>query len=116
MGFDWKIGTALIGATMAKEVFVTQLSIVYSLGDEAEDEETLSVLRERLRADYSPLQGFCIMLFCLLSTPCMATVAITRKESGRWQWALFQFFGLTALAYIVVTLVYQVGTLLQTML
>ena len=113
MGFDWKIGTALIGATMAKEVFVTQLSIVYSLGDEDEDEETLTLLREHLRADYSPLQGFCIMLFCLLSTPCIATVAITRKESGKWKWALFQFFGLTAMAYLVTTLVFQIGSLIQ---
>ena len=116
MGFDWKIGTALVGATMAKEVFVTQLSIVYSLGDEEEDEETLSLLRQRLRADYSPLQGFCIMLFCLLSTPCIATVAITRKESGKWRWALFQFFGLTAMAYVVTTMVFQVGGLVQSLI
>ncbi len=112
MGFDWKIGTALIGATLAKEVFVSQLSIVYALGDEDEDEETLALLRRRLRDDYNPLQGFCIMLFCLLSTPCIATVAITRKESGKWKWALFQFFGLTAMAYGVTTLVYQVGNVL----
>lgn len=111
MGFDWKIGTALIGATMAKEVFVTQLSIVYSLGGDDEDEETLSLLRQRLRADYSPLQGFCIMLFCLLSTPCIATVAITKKESGAWKWALFQFFGLTIMAYITTSLVFQMGSL-----
>lgn len=116
MGFDWKIGTALIGATMAKEVFVSQLSIVYSLGGDDEDEDALSLLRERLRADYSPLQGFCIMLFCLLSTPCIATVAITRKESGAWKWALFQFFGLTVMAYIVTTLVYQVGHLVQSLI
>jgi len=116
MGFDWKIGTALIGATMAKEVFVTQLSIVYSLGDEEEDEETLSLLRQRLRADYSSLQGFCIMLFCLLSTPCIATVAITRKESGKWRWALFQFFGLTAMAYVVTTAVFQIGSLVQSLI
>jgi ferrous iron transport protein B len=115
LGFDWKIGTALIGATMAKEVFVSQLSILYSLGDEQDSEETLALLQQRLRADYNPLQGFCIMLFCLLSTPCVATVAITRKESGKWRWALLQFFGLTAMAYIVTLCVFQIGNLLQTL-
>ena len=115
LGFDWKIGTALIGATMAKEVFVSQLSIVYSLGG-VEDEENILHLEERLRADYSPLQGFCIMLFCLLSTPCIATVAVTRKESGAWKWAMLQFFGLTAIAYGVTLAVYQVGRLVGSLL
>ncbi|MEJ5260148.1 MAG: ferrous iron transport protein B [Anaerohalosphaeraceae bacterium] len=105
LGFDWKIGTAMIGAAMAKEVFVSQLSIVYSLGGE----EDLERLREHIREDYSTLQGFCVMLFCLISTPCIATVAVTRRESGTWKWALFQFAGLTGLAYLITLLVYQTG-------
>jgi len=109
IGFDWKIGTALIGATMAKEVFVSQLSIVYSLGGE----EDLDHLRSHLQADYSRLQGFCIMLFCLVSTPCIATVAVTRRESGAWRWALLQFGGLTVLAYGLTLAVYQGGLLLS---
>jgi ferrous iron transport protein B len=110
LGFDWKIGTALIGATMAKEVFVSQLSIVYSLGGGNEGQDAHQ-LEDKLRADYTPLQGFCIMLFCLLSSPCIATIAITRKESGAWKWALLQFFGLTAIAYAATLLVYQTGRL-----
>jgi len=109
IGFDWKIGTALIGATMAKEVFVSQLSIVYSLGGE----EDLDHLRSHLQSDYSRLQGFCIMLFCLVSTPCIATVAVTRRESGAWRWALLQFGGLTLLAYGLTLAVYQGGLLLS---
>jgi len=62
---------------------------------------------------YTPLLGFCIMLFCLLSSPCIATVAVTGKESGAWKWALLQFFGLTALAYAATLLVYQTGRLVQ---
>jgi ferrous iron transport protein B len=58
------------------------------------------------------LTGFCIMLFALIATPCMATVAITRQESGSWRWALLQFWGLTALAWVLTTLVQQVGRLL----
>jgi len=49
------------------------------------------------------------MLFCLISAPCVATVAMTRQETQSWRWALFQFFGLTLLAYTVTLIVYQVG-------
>jgi ferrous iron transport protein B len=110
LGFDWKIGTALIGAGLAKEVFVSQLSIVYAVGGESD--ENLEVLRQKLRQDYSPLQGFCIMLFCLITAPCIATVVITRRESGAWKWAFLQYFGLTMLAYLITLAVYQSGRLL----
>ena len=109
LGFDWKIGTALIGASIAKEVFVSQLSIIYSLGKE---DENVEQLQENLRQDYSALQGFCVMLFCLITAPCIATVAITKKESGAWRWAALQYFGLTVLAYVVTLTVYQVGSLI----
>jgi len=109
MGFDWRIGTALIGAFAAKEVFVAQMGIVYSLGEADGDSEAL---RERLRAEYTPLVAFCIMLFALVSAPCMATIAVTRRESNSWWWALGQLGGLTILAYVLTVLVYQVGSLL----
>jgi len=107
LGFDWKIGTALIGATVAKEVFVSQLAIVYAVG--SADEGT-ATLRQRLRANYTPLTGFCIMLFCLIYAPCAATIAMTKQETNSWGWAMFQFFGLTALAYIITLAVYQIGS------
>jgi ferrous iron transport protein B len=110
LGFDWKIGTALIGASLAKEVFVSQLSIIYSLGD---SEEGIEALQGHLQEDYTPLQGFCVMLFCLISAPCIATVAIMRRESGAWKWAAFQYFGLTALAYVITLVVYQAGRLIS---
>jgi ferrous iron transport protein B len=106
MGFDWRIGTALIGAFAAKEVFVAQLGIVFSVGEADEQSETL---REILRKTYTPLVGFCIMLFCLISAPCMATIAVTRRESNSWGWAMFQVGGLTALAYVLTVLVFQTG-------
>lgn len=109
-GFDWKISTAMIGAFAAKEVFVSQMGIVYSLGQE-QDEESES-LRGKLRAEYSALQGFCIMLFCLISAPCMATIAVTRRESNSWGWALFQLAGLTVLAWIVTSAVWFAGNAL----
>jgi ferrous iron transport protein B len=110
MGFDWRIGTALVGAFAAKEVFVAQLGIVYSV--ESPDDSGAAHLRESLRNDYSPLVGFCIMLFALIASPCMATVAVIRRESGSWGWAAFQFIGLTVLAWIVTVIVFQTGTLI----
>jgi ferrous iron transport protein B len=108
MGFDWKIGTALIGAFAAKEVFVAQMGIVHSVGKADEESETL---REKLKKNYTPLVGFCIMLFCLISAPCMATIAVTARESGSWKWAMLQLAGLTVLAYALTSLVYQIGSL-----
>lgn len=108
LGFDWKIGTALIGATAAKEVFVSQLSVVYAVAES----EGPATLRQKLQRDYSPLRGFCILIFCLIATPCVATVAMTRQETGSWRWALLQFGGLTALAYVVTLVVYQTGSLI----
>jgi ferrous iron transport protein B len=109
LGFDWKIGTALIGATAAKELFVSQLGIIYAVS--SHDDSSATTLRQHLQADYSSLVGFCIMLFCLISSPCLATVAITRSEINSWFWAVFQFVSLTVLAYIITFAVYQIGSL-----
>ncbi|PKL50380.1 MAG: ferrous iron transport protein B [Planctomycetes bacterium HGW-Planctomycetes-1] len=108
LGFDYKIATALIGSMAAKEVFVAQMGIVYAVSEH----DDASVLQEKLRSDYTPLQGFCVMLFCLISAPCIATIAITRSETGRIGWAIFQWAGLTTLAYMVTFVVYQVGMLI----
>ncbi|NLW87969.1 MAG: ferrous iron transport protein B [Planctomycetes bacterium] len=108
LGFDWRVSTALIGAFAAKEMFVAQMGIVHSLG---QTDEHSSSLQEALRDTYTPLQGFCIMLFCLISMPCMATVAVTRKETGSWKWAALQLGGLTVTAWIVTAAVYQLGRL-----
>jgi ferrous iron transport protein B len=108
LGFDWKIGTALVGAMPAKELFVAQMGIIYAIGTE---DQNASSLRDRLRADYSPLAGFCVMLFVLISAPCAATVAMTRQESGSWRWAAFQYIALTMLAYAITLVVFQVGRL-----
>ncbi len=107
LGFDWKMGTAMIGAFAAKEVFVSQMGIVYALGETGES--SLS-LQEKLSRDYSTLSGFCLMIFLLIATPCMATLAITKRESGSWKWAALQFGGLTGVAYLLALLIYQIGS------
>lgn len=111
LGFDWKIGTALIGATAAKELFVSQLGIIYAVS--SHDNSSATTLRQHLHADYSSLVGFCITLFCLISSPCVATIAITRSETGSWFWAAFQFVSLTVLAYTITFAVYQIGSLVM---
>ena len=110
MGADWRVATAMLGAFAAKEVFVAQLGIVFSLG--AGDGGTDS-LRARLRAQYGPLQAFAMMLFLLIATPCMATVAVMRRESGSWKWAVLQFGGLTVIGWALATVVFQVGSLIM---
>jgi ferrous iron transport protein B len=106
LGFDWRIGTALVGAFAGKELFVSQLGIVYAL-DEGDEHRSLETA---LRRDYSPLTGFTLMLFMLVAMPCVATLAVLRKESGSWRWALGAFFGHTLLAYVLCLLVFQIGS------
>ena len=109
MGFDWKIGTAIVGALAAKEIFVAQMGIVYSIGEADEESESL---REIMKKNYSPLVGLSILVFCLLSAPCVATFAIMVKEAG-WGWAFAQFITCSVVAWVVSTLIFQIGTWLQ---
>lgn len=108
IGFDWKLTTASIGALAAKEVFVSQLGILYAAGEANEESVPL---REQLIANYTPLQGFCIMLFSLLSIPCLATLAVIRREMNSWKMAFAEGGGLFVLAYVCTLIVYQVGIL-----
>ena len=110
IGFDWKLTTASIGALAAKEVFVSQLGILYAEGET--DEESVP-LREQLIKNYTPLQGFCIMLFCLLSIPCLATLAVIKRELNSWKAVFCEALGLFALAYISTFAVYQIASALQ---
>ena len=110
VGFDWKANTALIGAFAAKEVFVAQLGIIHSIGEGSDGRDAL---RTTLRREYTPLQALAMMLFCLISAPCVVTIVTTWRESGSWKWAALQLGGLTVLAYVVCLVVYQAGLLLN---
>ena len=110
IGFDWKLTTSSIGALAAKEVFVSQLGILYAEGEA--DEESVP-LREQLASVYTPLQGFCIMLFCLLSIPCLATLAIIRRELNSWKMMFVEAGGLFCLAYVMTFIAYHIGTILN---
>jgi len=117
LGFDWKIGIGIIGAFAAREVFVSTLGIVYSVGEADESSEPLrDALRNEKKPDgsraYTPLVGLSLMIFFALACQCMSTLAIVRRETRSWRWPLFLFTYMTVLAWMVSFLVYQIGRLL----
>nr|MBA3937933.1 ferrous iron transport protein B [Planctomycetota bacterium] len=115
LGFDWKIGVGLVGAFAAREVFVSTLGIVYSVG-EAEDDSL--PLHEALKADrradgrpvWTPVVAISLLVWFVLAMQCMSTLAVVRRETGGWGWPLFQLVYMNALAYAGALLVYQIGT------
>ena len=106
-GFDWKISTGLVGALASKEIFIGQMGVMYAV-HEQDAAQTLS-LRQHLTAEYTPLQGVCIMLFILIAAPCMATLVAVARESGSWKWVALQWGYLFVLAWLLTTAVYQIG-------
>ena len=111
LGFDWRLGISMIPGFVAKEVVVGSLGVLLGAGDETEDAEH-GALRERLTEHYNPLVGCCFMVFTLIYTPCLATVAVIRKETNSWRWALFSIAYSVVLAWIVTFVIYQGGLLL----
>lgn len=111
-GFDWKVNSALLGAFAAKEIFVTQMGILYAVQDGDSGAEAQQTLNARLKASYTPLQGISIMIFCLIALPCIGTVTVAKREAGTWWFALAQFTGLTLMGFVAATVVYQAGLLM----
>jgi len=109
MGGDWRIGSAFVAALAAKEVFVSQLGILFSLGSQV-DEQNQS-LHAKIKEKYSLPAALAFILFILLSAPCIATFAIVKAETRTWRWPLFQFAGMTIIAYSVSVMTYQIGRL-----
>ena len=118
LGFDWKMGVGIIGAFAAREVFISTMGVVYSIGPDVD--ETSDTLRTRIQSEvnpdgtpvYTPLIGLSLMIFFALACQCMSTLAVVRRETGGYRWPLFLFAYMTALAWIMSFLVYQIGRLL----
>ena len=111
LGYDWKIGIALISSFAAREVFVGTLATIYSV--EGTKEDTIkNKMSSEVRADGKPLfnmaSGISLMLFYAFAMQCMSTLAIVKKETNSWKWPTIQFFGMTLLAYIVAFSTYQI--------
>lgn len=113
LGYDWKIGIALITSFAAREVFVGTMATLYSVG-ESEDENSVP-LRQKMaaavRADgskvYSLATGLSLMVFYVLAMQCMSTLAVVKRETRSWKWPLIQLGYMTVLAYGISWLVYQ---------
>ena len=118
LGFDWKIGVALIASFAAREVLVSTLSIIYNTGKDAneEDESLLSAIRnaknEQGNPVWSPLTALTLMVFFVLAMQCMSTVAVVKRETNSWAWTIFMVTYMTGLAYFAAFLTYQGGRLL----
>ncbi|MFT5103295.1 MAG: ferrous iron transport protein B [Candidatus Latescibacterota bacterium] len=111
LGYDWKIGIAIVSSFAAREVFVGTLATIYSVG--SEEEETI---RNRMAAEINPItkkpvfnfaSGVSLLLFYAFAMQCMSTLAVVRRETNSWKWPMWQLFGMTAIAYIVALGVYQ---------
>jgi len=111
LGFDWKIGIALISSFAAREVFVGTLATIYHV--ESDSEETIkNRMASEVRQDGSPLfnlaTGISLMLFYAFAMQCMSTLAIVKKETNGWKWPMIQLFSMTLLAYLAAFTSYQI--------
>ncbi len=112
LGFDWKIGIALITSFAAREVFVGTMATLYSVQDDGK--ENLA-LREKMRAAtfsdgnkvFTLATGVSLMFFYVFAMQCMSTLAIVKRETGSWKWPMIQLVYMTGLAYIMALLAYQ---------
>ena len=111
LGFDWKIGIALISSFAAREVFVGTLATIYSVGNNQEE-----TIKNRMKAERKPNgellfdlpTGISLMLFYAFALQCMSTLAIVKKETNGWKWPMIQLFSMTLIAYLSALIVYQI--------
>lgn len=112
LGYDWKIGIALITSFAAREVFIGSLATIYSVGT---DEEL--TIKEKMKSEINPdtgkpmynlATGISLLLFYAFALQCMSTVAVVKRETNGWKWPLIQMFIMTGAAYIISLIAYQV--------
>ncbi|MBT8254908.1 MAG: ferrous iron transport protein B, partial [Bacteroidia bacterium] len=111
LGYDWKIGIAIVSSFAAREVFVGTLATIYSVG--SEEEETI---KNRMAAEVNPIlgtprfnfaSGISLLLFYAFAMQCMSTLAIVRRETNSWKWPMWQLSIMTLIAYVVALGAYQ---------
>jgi ferrous iron transport protein B len=112
LGYDWKIGIALITSFAAREVFVGTMATLYSVGEDAD--KNSSTLHEKMEAAvrsdgtkvYTLATGLSLMVFYVLAMQCMSTLAIVKRETRSWKWPIVQLVYMTGLAYTMSWIVY----------
>lgn len=112
LGFDWKIGIALITSFAAREVFVGTMATLYSVGD-TDNSSLKEKMKSAVRPDGSPVYNLAaalsLLVFYVLAMQCMSTLAVVKRETQSWKWPTFQFFMMTGLAYGMSWLVYLIA-------
>ena len=111
LGYDWKIGIALISSFAAREVFVGTLATIYNV--QSDKVETIkNKMASEKREDGKPVfnyaTGISLMLFYAFAMQCMSTLAVVKKETNTWKWPMIQLFSMTLLAYIISLISYQI--------
>lgn len=112
LGYDWKIGIALITSFAAREVFVGTMATLYSVGENDEGGKRLTEkMRSAVRADGKPVfnlaSGLSLLIFYVFAMQCMSTLAVVRRETRSWKWPMIQLVYMTGLAYLLSFAVYQ---------
>jgi ferrous iron transport protein B len=113
LGYDWKIGIAVITSFAAREVFVGTMATLYSVeGGKDADQPTLrqrmaSARRDDGRPVYTLASGVSLMIFYVLAMQCMSTLAVVRRETRSWKWPGIQLAYMTGLAYVMSLIAYQ---------
>jgi len=113
LGYDWKIGIALITSFAAREVFVGTMATLYSVegGGDADQSTLMQKMQAAVRPDgtkvYSLATGISLMIFYAFAMQCMSTLAIVRRETRSWKWPLIQLIYMTSIAYIMSFIAYQ---------
>jgi len=111
LGYDWKIGIALVTSFAAREVFVGTLSTIYSVGSENQETIKNTMVKEKDSSGnniFNLPTGLSLMIFYAFAMQCMSTLAIVKKETNSWKWPIAQLFFMTTLAYFASLFVYQV--------
>jgi ferrous iron transport protein B len=111
LGFDWKIGIALITSFAAREVFVGTISTIYSVGQDADmrtvQQKLASEKDENGQPFFTPARAFSLLVFYVFAMQCMSTLAVVYRETKGWKWPLMQLLYMTGLAYVSSLIVYQ---------
>ncbi len=120
LGFDGRMGTAILTSFAAREVFVSSMAILYRVEDAESEEQTRRQLRDKLSAStwpdgrpiFTPLSLISLLVFFIYALQCLPTSAVVARESGSWKWAVGQFFFMTGFAYGASLIVFQIGKLI----
>ena len=112
LGYDWKIGIALITSFAAREVFVGTLATIYSVGSNEEisikNKMAKEVHPDTQKPIYNFASGISLLLFYAFAMQCMSTIAIVKRETNGWKWPMIQLFGMTGFAYISAFIAFQI--------